>query len=220
MTATLLPAILRPNAPAAYTALDHVRSHPELHDESVLIRHDGDRVLACYGTWTVLCAGYAVDDNGDIKLADLPRELADEIRYVLHDDEDADPEYPRLLADVSEVAQVLLRISPAQVEEVFGPDAGRRALRRRVERIFGPRPLGDDGALEMTDAEVAAELAIDRSGTRVHWATPLGGLACGGDGPRRTQDPGAITCPKCLLVERAGTRRPLAAVYEIGEVAP
>lgn len=155
MTATLLPPILRPNAAAAYAALDHLYAHPGLHDESVLIRHGSHQIVCCYGTRIVLCAGFEVDENGDVQLDDMPQDLADDIRYLLHDDEDADPEYPRRLADVMEVAQVLLRITYPQVEELFGPDTGRRNLRRMITRIFGPRP---QPTLSMVELLVAQDI--------------------------------------------------------------
>jgi hypothetical protein len=198
MTATLLPPILRPNAAAAYAALDHLYAHPELHDESVLIRHNGDRVVSCYGTRTVLCAGHAVDTNGDVVIADLPDDLAEDVHYLLDGDRDVDPEYPRLLADVAEVAQVLLRITEQQAGHLFGTPAniGRRALRRLIEEIFGPRP---------------------QSAEPMHWADYQGRALCSpASSGRATGDPFAVTCRLCLPLLDAGSARLLAAVYSVG----
>ena len=148
MTAvTLARPLLHPLSPAAvryaYAALDHVLTNPHLHDEDALIRYDGATAVCCFGTRIVLCAGYKVNELGDVRMDSLPQWLQDEVREVLDDTDAADPEYPRLWVDVTDLVQVMLGVDSALAQALFAVPSNRKQLCRVVRRTFGPRPMGE-----------------------------------------------------------------------------
>lgn len=219
-TATLT----RPLSPAAvayaYAALDHVLTNPDLHDESVLIRYDGRRAVCCYGVRIALCAGYSVNGLGDVRMDSLRQGLQDEAREGLDGGDAADPEFPPLWVDVSDLVRMLLGIDADLTEALFNVPSNRGQLCRVIRRTFGPRPLSDDGALEMTPAEIEAELAKDLLGALVHAHDPFRGRMCGAVAGRAVSPLSLeITCERCADLVAEGSKQLLAAVREIGEGA-
>lgn len=135
----MLTTTRRPNAALAYRVLDHIDAHPEQWDQDTYYAPSSCGTTACFAGWSVLLSEIPIDRNGDVLLADLEPEVAEAVGALSHRDY-MGPEY-RHLAEVPEVAQVLLGINRGQKICLFYADQDRSSFGEAVEDIFGPRPL-------------------------------------------------------------------------------
>lgn len=214
----MLTTTLTPNATLAYRVLDHIDAHPEQWDQSVYLGEGDCGTTACFAGWALLLSGVEMDRNWDVLADTLTPELAEGVHELLDRTRlEVDERWPMTLVDASEVAQVLLGVSEVESASLFYALNRRQVLGMKVERIFGPRPLSDGGPPMMTDAEITAELSIDRLALPfewMHWADYQGDAVCSPLPGRATGDPLAVTCPNCLPLVDAGSARLLAAVNE------
>jgi hypothetical protein len=115
-----------PNAELAYKVLDYIEAHPERHDQNAWVGEGGPvdataesvescGTTACFGGWTVLLSGLAIDIAAGVVL-----------------------DGERL--DVSTAAGKLLGLSEGQKENLFFGADDLDDVRFEVAEIFGPRP--------------------------------------------------------------------------------
>ena len=187
-----------PNAKLAYQVLDHIDAHPEQWDQETYYEVNECGTTACFAGWTVILSKVELNAHGDVLLSSLPHEVADLVGQI-RSTEPSPLEDPQL-AEIADVARVLLGIDRDQRGSLFYADNDREDLGTLVGELFGPRPLTDDGALSMTPAEVEAELARDPLGRLVHVVTVPGSTRpCGAETGQAVDfaDFLRVTCPRC-----------------------
>lgn len=152
-----------PNAPLAYATLDYLHAHPGSLNMKDYRRVTGGVTFACFGGRTLMLSGIEITKDQLVRMDEVSPELADAVLEVMEAQYHSVPDaYPVVCIDAGDVAQTLLGLSFDQTCDLFCPNNDLTELRRLIAEIFGPRPLTDDGALTMTDAEITAELSIDR----------------------------------------------------------
>jgi len=112
--------IRTPDAARAYAALDHIITHPELHDQGFWLGPTTEcGTVSCF-------AGRVVLQAGDRKIADD--------RSMIHSAETG------RRRSIQRRAQELLDITDGQVSLLFKGDNDLDDLKALVYDIFGPRP--------------------------------------------------------------------------------